>query len=100
METRHLYYAICVVEHKSISKAAEALFISQQTLSQHINKLEQLLGCKIFDRNNIPLKLTYEGEVFIDMANKMLALEKELVYKSFYLLYKKSQYRLLLNVYI
>jgi DNA-binding transcriptional LysR family regulator len=41
METRNLYYVLCVAEHKSISKAAEKLFIAQPTLSQHIQKLEK-----------------------------------------------------------
>ena len=44
METRNLYYVLCVAEHKSISKAAEKLFISQPTLSQHINKFEKSLA--------------------------------------------------------
>lgn len=81
MDTKHLYYALQVAEYHSISKAAEALFLSQPTLSGHINKLETELGCKIFDRNTLPLKLTYEGELFMDYAIKILNLEKELTHQ-------------------
>ena len=81
MDTKHLYYAAQVAEYRSISKAADVLYLSQPTLSQHISKLETQLGCKLFDRNTIPLKLTYEGEVFIDYALKILELEKSLIHR-------------------
>lgn len=81
MDTKHLYYAVQVAEYRSISKAADVLYLSQPTLSQHISKLETQLGCKIFDRNALPLRLTYEGEIFMDYALKILSLEKELTHK-------------------
>jgi len=81
MDTKHLYYAVQVAEYRSISKAADALYLSQPTLSGHINKLESQLGCKLFDRNTIPLKLTYEGECFMEYALQMLELEKNLIHK-------------------
>ena len=80
MDTKQLYYAVQVAEYHSISKAADALYLSQPTLSQHISRLETQLGCKIFDRNAIPLRLTYEGELFMDYALKILELEKELTH--------------------
>ena len=81
MDTKQLYYAVQVAEYRSISKAADALYLSQPTLSQHISKLESQLGCKIFDRNALPLRLTYEGELFMEYALKILHLEKELTHK-------------------
>lgn len=81
MDTKQLYYAVQVAEYHSISKAADALYLSQPTLSQHISRLETQLGCKIFDRNAIPLRLTYEGELFMDYALQILQLEKELLHK-------------------
>lgn len=81
METKQLYYAVQVAQYRSISKAADALYLSQPTLSGHISKLENQLGCKLFDRSTLPLKLTYEGELFMDYALKILDLEKALTYK-------------------
>lgn len=81
MDTKQLYYAVQVAEYHSISKAADALSLSQPTLSGHISRLESQLGCKIFDRNAIPLKLTYEGELFMNYALQILQLEKELTHK-------------------
>lgn len=80
MDTKHLYYAVQVAELRSISKAADILYLSQPTLSGHISKLETQIGCKLFDRNTIPLKLTYEGEFFIKYATQILTLEKELMH--------------------
>ena len=79
METRTLYYVLCVAEEKNISKAAEKLFITQPTLSQHINKLEKNIGVQLFDRNTTPLTLTYAGEKFVEIASRILEAEKELI---------------------
>ncbi|MDQ7094874.1 LysR family transcriptional regulator [Desulfosporosinus sp. PR] len=79
METRNLNYVLCVAENKNISKAAEKLFISQPTLSQHIHKLEEQLGVELFDRTKSPLSLTYAGERFVQIASKILNLEKQLI---------------------
>ena len=60
-------YFMMVAEKKSFTQAAEALHITQQTLSAHIAGLEQELNCKLFVRH-IPLELTYAGEVFLRYA--------------------------------
>lgn len=44
MEFKHLEYFIETSQHKSMSKAAEALYISQQALSRCIANMEQELG--------------------------------------------------------
>ena len=60
-------YFIMTAWERSFSRAAERLHITQQTLSAHIAKLEQELGTKLLVRN-IPLELTYAGEVFLEYA--------------------------------
>jgi|GEM_PF-1063738 len=71
MNTRQLEYIITVAEEGSISKAAKKLFISQPSLSQYIQKLEQELGAELFKRSS-PLQLTYEGKIYVKMARKIL----------------------------
>lgn len=52
--------------HKSISKAAEALFISQQALSRCIQNLEAELNCKLFERTVKGSVLTKDGKLIYD----------------------------------
>ena len=57
-----LYKVFCeVVKYKNISKAAENMFISQSAVTQSIQKLETLLGGKLFYRNRMGVDLTDEG---------------------------------------
>jgi DNA-binding transcriptional LysR family regulator len=58
-----MFYYAAVVERKSITKAAEQLHITQQTLSAHIAALEEELGCVLFQRRP-KFALTYAGEKF------------------------------------
>lgn len=60
------YLAIC--EHKSISKAAEALYVSQPTLTYRMNKLEDYLGLRLFTRSWKGIHLTHEGMLFLPHA--------------------------------
>ncbi len=61
MNFLHLRYFIAVVENKGISKAANKIHITQQTLSSHIAHLEKELGATLFIRKP-KFKLTHEGE--------------------------------------
>lgn len=79
MNINQLTYVITIAQYKSFSKAAQALFISQPSLSQSVGFLEKELGVKLFERK--PLKLTYAGEIFTDWAKKVLSLEKEMKQK-------------------
>lgn len=53
----------CAAECKSITVAAEKLFISQPAVSQTIKQLEEALNCTLFLRTAKGVKLTAEGEV-------------------------------------
>ena len=58
-----LYRVFCeVVKYKNISKTAENMYISQSAVTQSIQKLENLLGGKIFYRNKNGVELTEEGK--------------------------------------
>jgi len=80
MNFQSMDYFIMVAKKRNISKAAETLHITQQTLSGHIAALEKDLGCKLFVRH-VPLELTYGGKVFLQYAvsfqKKYLALRHE-----------------------
>lgn len=72
MDLKEFEYVLTINEERSFSKAAKKLFISQPSLSQYINRLEGQLGVTIFDRNTIPLSLTYEGELYIEAIHNIL----------------------------
>ncbi len=67
-------YFTAVVKHRSISKAAQSLFLTQQTLSAHMAALEKELGCTLFLRRPA-FRLTPQGELFLDYCQKFLALD-------------------------
>lgn len=60
LELYRIFYE--VVKYKSISKAAENMYVSQSAVTQSIQKLETLLGGKIFYRNKNGVDLTEEGK--------------------------------------
>ena len=78
MNTRQLRYALVLAEERSISKTAQKLNVSQPSLTQYINNLEQSLGYKLFNRTIMPLQLTAAGEIYVETARKILDLEKQM----------------------
>lgn len=78
MTTKQYKYVLSLATAGSFSRAAEALNISQPSLSQYIKKLEQQLGVELFDRTNGDVRLTDAGRVFVDAGRQMLALEHQM----------------------
>lgn len=70
-------YVYEVYRLKSVSLAAQNLFISQPALSTAIRKVEQELGAPIFNRKTLPFTLTAEGRIYMESIEKMLALEAQ-----------------------
>jgi len=66
-----------VAEERSFTKAANKLIIAQPSLSIFISKLEHRLGRELFDRSVTPLRLTPAGEEYVQMAQRVLALEMQ-----------------------
>lgn len=77
MDLHQLYVFTKVVEHKSFSKAAEDIFLSQSTVSSHIHTLEKTLNITLFDRVGRESILTPAGERLYQWALKMLLLKDE-----------------------
>lgn len=67
-----LKYFLCIVEEKSISKAASKTHISQSALSQMIHKLEEDVGHELFKRSNRGVTLTSIGEIVLKYANNII----------------------------
>lgn len=61
---RNPEYFLTIVREGSISRAAEKLFISQSSLSQHVAKLEEGLDVRLFDRSQSPISLTPAGRLY------------------------------------
>ena len=62
---------------KSVSKAAEKLFISQPALSKTLKNCEEKLGAPIFNRKTHPFSLTPEGKLYIETLEKIMSLESD-----------------------
>jgi len=57
----------------SLTKASEALFVSQPALSHSIKQLEAYFKCELFTRTSRGVKLTYEGELLFSRVSKAFA---------------------------
>ena len=73
MNIQQLEYIIAVDNHRHFSKAAEASFVTQPTLSMMIQKLEDELGVRIFDRTQTPIEPTDVGRKVIEQARVSIA---------------------------
>lgn len=72
MEFRQLEAFVNAVKYKSFSKAADATFLTQPTISAHINNLENELGTTLVNRTGREITLTKQGERFYPYAIDML----------------------------
>lgn len=73
-----LEYIIAVDTYRSFVAAAEKCYVTQPTLSMQIQKLEESLGVKIFDRSRQPVVPTEIGEKVIDQARTVLTESKKI----------------------
>lgn len=71
MEWHHFQYFQVLAETEHMTKAAEKLAISQPALSRAIGKLEEELGCHLFDRRGKSIRLNKYGEAFLNRTNKI-----------------------------
>ena len=84
MNILHLKYAVEIEKSKSISKAAEKLFMAQSNLSRAIKELESSIGITIFNRTSKGISVTPDGEEFLQYARRIIAQvdEVEEMYKN------------------
>ncbi|MGV3545598.1 MAG: LysR family transcriptional regulator, partial [Pedobacter sp.] len=68
-----LEYIVAVDTYRSFVSAAEKCFVTQPTLSMQVQKLEDTLGVKLFDRSKQPVIPTEIGQQVIEQARVVLA---------------------------
>ncbi len=73
MTITQLEYVVAVATYKSFVAAAEKCFVTQPTLSMQIQKLEDELGVRIFDRNKHPIAITDMGSIIVNQSQVALA---------------------------
>lgn len=70
MDSQTLYYFKELAKDLNMHRTAERCFVAQQTISNHIQKLEAELGCTLFERKP-SLALTYAGQKVLEFAEEM-----------------------------
>ena len=78
MDFRELSYVLAIAKYQNITKAAEALYVGQPTLSKFLISLENDLGLKLFRRSGNKYLLTYAGERYTRQAAEIMRLKNDL----------------------
>ncbi|MEA5012247.1 MAG: LysR family transcriptional regulator [Angelakisella sp.] len=71
MSLDKLDYILAIAEEQTLTRAAKKLYVSQPTLTNYINKLEEDLGVKLFDRSVTPVQVTRAGALYIEKMKKI-----------------------------
>ena len=86
MTTRELLYIKTIADEKSMTRAAQKLYVTQPSLSHCVTTIEKSLGTPLFRRTSAGLLLTYAGEKYYRMACEVLrvysAFESEIAEES------------------
>lgn len=72
MDIWQMRYFIQIYNDKSLTKAAKSLYISEQSLSKTIKKIEEELHILLFERSSKGLKPTAEGEYLLERSSRIL----------------------------
>ncbi|WP_019849686.1 selenium metabolism-associated LysR family transcriptional regulator [Desulfitobacterium sp. PCE1] len=72
MDFRQIEAFVSVYRLRNFSRAGKALFLTQPTISSHINDLENELGVKLFDRSSRDVIPTDAGDIFYQYAVNLL----------------------------
>lgn len=78
MTLSQLNYALAVARYGSFKHAAERKGLSQPALSMQIQKLEDEIGIRIFDRTIVPLSITRDGSLFLERAQEIVTAAQRL----------------------
>lgn len=76
MDTKLMEYIIAIADYGNITKAAEAMFVTQSGLNQQLIRLEKELNTQLFYRTKRQLHPTQAGKIYIENAREMLKIKK------------------------
>ncbi|WP_291719452.1 LysR substrate-binding domain-containing protein [Magnetospirillum sp. 64-120] len=79
IELRPLRYFLSIVEHRSLSRAAEVLHVAQPALSLHLKRLEAQFGCQLVHRTTRGVVPTESGQRLAQQARALLEKTANLV---------------------
>ncbi|WP_077609647.1 LysR family transcriptional regulator [Clostridium sp. Marseille-P2415] len=77
METKLIEYIVTIAKHKSISRAAEELYVTQSALNQQLLKLEKELDAPLFCRARNNWELTEIGKLYVENSERILQIKRE-----------------------
>lgn len=77
MKNSYIKDFIALAKIGNFLEAADALYISQSTLSRHIKSLEKELGVQLFDRTTRKVVLSEAGKIFLPYATKIAKLQDD-----------------------
>ncbi|MDD4504445.1 MAG: LysR family transcriptional regulator, partial [Clostridiaceae bacterium] len=80
MDFRQIEAFVYVVRFRSFSKAADAIYLTQPTVSSHINTLEKELGIKLIDRSGKNVEPTSAGKIFYEYANNLINIRDNAIF--------------------
>ena len=78
MDFRDFTYVKAIAEYRTLSKAAEMLYVAQPSLTKFLQKLEQEIGTPLFERINKQMQPTYAGKEFLRTGEQILLLQDKL----------------------
>lgn len=97
MNLKQLEAFVCVAEVKSFSKAARKLYLTQPTISAHINALEKELKNRLFIRTTKDVLLSPAGGLLYENAKQMLQLE-ERIFRDFAMFNEEEHRKIVVGV--
>ena len=77
MNYHELEYILCIAKYQNLTKAAQELYISQPTLTKHLQKLEREMGTKLFSRSGNSYTPTFAGRKYMGYARKILQIRQD-----------------------
>ena len=78
MDIQHIRYFLAVAEHRSFSKAAQALYVTQPILTRCVKALEKELGTPLILRSTKSFALTDAGQILVTHGTALLQQHKDL----------------------
>lgn len=79
LDTTLIRTFVAVAEKGSMTSAANVLHLTQGAVSQHVKRLEDILGARLFERRRRALKLSQPGERLLGKCRRLLELNDEIV---------------------